>query len=92
MREVIRVVPPPVGRACWLPAGEWSEAWWGAWLTGKGWSDAEILSYLHQRRAWSVSVTKGKGKASETTRVYAPTPMGALFHGCLLYTSPSPRD
>lgn len=79
MPEIIRSVPPPKGKA-WPAAATWDAAWWAAWLRGSGWSDPAILGYLNQRAALTLSVTKGHGKSAETTVLYAPTPMGALFH------------
>lgn len=70
----------PAGKKAWPPAATWTDAWWGAWLRGKGWSDAAIVEYLNQRAALSLAVTKGRGKSAVRTVLYAPTPMGARFH------------
>ena len=73
-------VPVPPGKTAWPPAATWSEAWWVAWLRGKGWDDEAIKTYVVQRRQLTLSVTKGRGKAAEVVTLYAPTPMGARFH------------
>lgn len=75
-------VPVPAGYREWPLARTWDEAWWAAWLRGKGWADAEIVRYLNERRALTFSVTRG----AETTVLYAPTPRGVQLH---LSTAPS---
>lgn len=73
-------MPVPPGKPSWPPAATWSEAWWAAWLRGKGWDDEAIKTYLAQRRALTLSVTKGRGKAAETHVIYAPGPKAVQFH------------
>lgn len=78
--ETIRVVPPPPGKSSWPKAATWDHAWWAAWLTGKGWSDPEILRYLNDRDRLTTSVTTGHGKTATRTVLYAPGPRAVAFH------------
>lgn len=76
----------PQGFTAWPAARDWTDAWWVAWLRGKGWADDAIRGYLGERRGLSIIVAGGKGKTASQTVVYAPTPMGVRFH---LATAPN---
>ena len=98
----VKVVP---GRAGWPEAYEYAVGGRAVRIArhGDGWSPVMHLKLFHptddhygfsplEAAAFAIDVHNASGAWNKALLDNAARPSGALVYGCLLYTSPSPRD
>lgn len=72
----VRAFTPPPGQAVWPHVSRWGEGEWSHWLRQQDWTEAQVQTYLHERKAYGVGVVVN----GEEKWLYLPSPRQVEFH------------